>query len=305
MAIDNFVPELWAAAVQAPFEAELVYAQSSVSNREYEGQIQQKGDTVHITTVGAPTIRAYDKSADITVEDVEDGEITLVVDQGDYFAFKVQDIDRQQAAGDFQSSATTQAGYGLKDKMDRFVAGLIQPGVQAANKVGRAVVVNNDGGTPDGTQTTAWGLLVALRQKLDKASVPSAGRYVVVPPEFISAALFDSRFVKVNESGTDTGLRNGIIARAAGFDILQSNNVPTVGGSGADKDDLVIAAGIPDALSVAQQLVKTEALRMQTRFADMVRGLNVYGGKLTRANGVATATARFAPGAGGTAAPTA
>lgn len=298
MAITNFIPELWAAAVQEPFEKALVFGQPTIANRKYEGEIRQKGDTVNITTISAPTIRDYDKDEDITIEDVSDANIKLVIDKGDYFAFRVNDVDKVQAAGDFQGSATRQAGYGLRDKVDQYIAGLFNVaagsgGPHADNRLGNVSVINGTGtGKPGDGQTTAWNVLVQLQNRLNKKSVPTDGRYVVIDPDFLSALENDPRFTSVSDSGSSETLRNGQVGRAAGFDVLLSNNTHK-----ASSRSLVVA-GIPDALSFANQLVEVEALREQARFADLVRGLNIYGAKLTRPDGVATANVEYVPGTG-------
>lgn len=110
MPITNFIPELWSAAVQVPFEKTLVYAQGTVSNRQYEGQIREQGDTVHVTSIADPTVRPYDKSTDLTTEDLDDEQVSLTVDQGAYFSFRVNDVDRVQAAGDFQDRPPSEPG---------------------------------------------------------------------------------------------------------------------------------------------------------------------------------------------------
>lgn len=298
MAITNFIPKLWNSAIQLPYEKALVFGQPSVVNRNYEGTIRQQGDTVNITTIGDPTIKAYDKGADIEVEDLTDGTLKLVIDQGDYFAFRVNDVDAVQAAGDFRSPATQRAAYGLKDKVDTYIASLFNlsaanGGPIAANRLGDVSVINGTGtGKPGTGQTTAWNVLVGLQERLNKQNVPTDGRYAIVPPEFLSALLQDPRFTRVDASGTSDGLRNGIVGRAAGFDILMSNNVPTASSRS------LITAGVPGALTFASQLTETEAMRSQGRFADIVRGLNIYGAKITRPEGLATANAEFVAGTG-------
>lgn len=87
----------------------------------------------------------------------------------------------------------------------------------------------------------------------------------------------------MDASGNDQGLRNGIVGRAVGFDVLVSNNAPSTAGR-----ELAIA-GVPDAFAFASQLVETEALRDPSHFGDIVRGLNVYGAAVTRPEGIATA----------------
>lgn len=298
MAIENFIPELWSAAVQLPFEKALVFGQPTVVNRQHEGTIRQQGDTVNVTTIGAPTIREYDKTADLTIEDVSDGTVKLTIDQGDYFAFRVNDVDRVQAAGDFEGPATSQAGQGLRDKVDQHIASLFNVaagsgGPHADNRLGNVSVINGTGtGKPGDTQTTAWNVLVDLQNRLNKKSVPMDGRYAIIDPDFLSALENDPRFSRVDASGSPETLRNGIVGRAAGFDILMSNNTVK-----AASRSLVVA-GVPGALSFANQLVETEALRSQARFADIVRGLNVYGAKLFRPEGVATANVEYVAGTG-------
>lgn len=276
MAITNFVPELWSAAVQVPFERSLVYAQGSVVNRKYEGQITQMGDTVHVTSIADPTIRTYDKTTDLTTEDLDDSSTSLVIDQGNYFSFRVNDVDKVQAAGDFQGPATARAGYRLKDGLDTHVAGLYTTAA-AANQLGVIEVAKDQSGT-------AYDILVELSVKLTQADAPTDGRYVVVPPEFHGVLQRDDRFVRVDASGTDATLRNGTVGRAAGFDILLSNNAPTTA-----EGERVVQAGIPDAISVAEQITQTEALRAQARFADIVRGLHVFGAHVFEPTGLATA----------------
>jgi hypothetical protein len=298
MAITNFIPELWAAAVQLPFEKALVFGQSTVANTKYEGVIKEQGDTVNITTISDPTIRTYDKNADITIEDLTDGQLKLLIDQGEYFAFRVNDVDRVQAAGDFQSPATQRAGFGLKDKVDQYIASLFNLAANAggpitANRLGNVSVVNGTGtGKPGAGQTSAWSVLVDLQNRLNKNSVPTDGRYAIVDPDFLSALEHDPRFSAVDASGSSETLRNGLVTRAAGFDVLLSNNTVK-----AASRSLVVA-GIPDALSFANQLVEVEAMRSQSRFADIVRGLNIYGAKITHPEGLATANVEYVPGTG-------
>lgn len=293
MAIENFIPELWSAAVLQPFEQSLVFAQPQICNRDYEGEIQQMGDTVHVTTISRPTIQSYSKTTDITIEDLTDTGTSLLIDQGDYFGFRVNDIDRVQAAGNFESTGVAEAGIGLRDKVDKYIAGLIAAGALAANKMGDAHIIDDDPSKAGTAQTTAYQVLVKLREKMDIAGVPTVGRYVAVNPEMISALLMDKRYTDLSASGSTEGLLNGQVGRGAGFDVLVSNNLPTVGGSGTNKNYKVITAGVAAATSFAMQLTNVEALREEKRFANIVRGLQVYGAKVFRPAGLATANVVF------------
>lgn len=299
MSVVSFVPKLWAAGLLVPYHGASVFTQGSVANRDYEGEITRKGDSVEINTIGSVTIRDYDPDADLTFDSVSTAGQTLLIDQAKVFSFYVNDVDKVQAAGDFKSHAITEAGISLAEVADAFAATVVARNADAANKIGRVKIVSGGTGIAGDGQITAYDLLVDLGQKLNEADVPLAGRYVVVPPAFVAATQKDDRFARVDASGSDETLRNGLVARAAGFDILISNRLATVGGTGAAKDDKVIVAGVPGAFTFADQIVNVEAGRSEKRIADWVRGLNVFGAKVTRPKGIATASIQaFEPGTG-------
>lgn len=280
MSINNFKPEIWSAQLLDALENALVYAQPALVNRDYEGEISTQGQSVHITTIGDPTIFDYDKNSNLNYEEVETAGTDLIIDQAKAFAFRLDDVDKAQALLNPMVKMAQNAAYGLRDRADAYVASLYT-GVSAANTLGST-------GAPINTYSTATDaydkVLVPLRTKLDRSNVPSEGRYVVVSPEFEGSLLKDDRFVRVDASGTETGLRNGMVGRAAGFDILKSNNTPVPSG-----DTQVIQAGYPGAITYAEQILETEALRLQNTIADAIRGLHVYGAKLLRPTGIAVA----------------
>jgi hypothetical protein len=278
VAISNFIPEIWSAALLESLKKSLIYAAPGVVNRDYEGNIAQAGDTVRITSISRPTVATYvPNSTVITPQAIVDADRALVIDQVKYWAFEVDDVDQRQAAGNVLPAATAEAAYALGDVMDQFVAGLY---TQAANNVAGTTVT-------DATATTWTNVydhcLVPLKVALDVANVPSAQRYVILPPVVLGYLLRDNRFIRVNESG-DSGdaLRNGMVGRASGFDILMSNNAPVVSAG-----VYAVQAGVPQAITFAEQINKTEAYRPQSSFADAVKGLALYGARVIRPDALA------------------
>ncbi|WP_416565058.1 phage capsid protein [Nocardia testacea] len=268
-----------------------------MANRKYEGTIRQKGDTVHVSTIGDPTVNPYDKTTDLVVEDLSDDETAMTIDQGDYFAFRVNDVDELQSAVNFEDPATARAGYKLQNQVDLFLYGLLRAGVLAGNQMGRITVTDGEPEKATAGQLSMYRVAVALREKLDRKAVTKNGRYLAIPPELLSPLLLDERFVHADKLGGNGNapLLNGTVGRMAGFDILESNNINKVGGSGANKDDYVIVAGVSEALSFANQLSNVETIRDQKRFADIIRGVNIYGGKVFRPEGLASASVLLAP----------
>lgn len=283
MSLENFIPELWSARLLVSLRKFLVYGQDGVVNRDYEGEIQQMGDTVRINSIGPVTIGTYTKNTNINdPETLTDAQTTLTIDQAKYFNFQVDDIDRAQQNPKVMDQAMQEAAYALRDAADQYIAGLYA-GVAAGNTIG-------DDTTPIvPTKTDAYEYLVDLGVKLTDAKVPMDGRWVVVPPWFYGLLLKDDRFVDASKAGTTEGLRNGQVGMAAGFTVLQSHNVPNTAGA-----KYKIIAGHSMAISYAEQINKVEAYRPEKRFADAVKGLHLYGAKLVRPGAIAVMTANKA-----------
>lgn len=275
----NFIPTVWAARLLSALEKSLVYGQAGVVNRDYEGEISQSGDTVKIASIGDPTIGSYTKDTDITVQVLTDAEQTLLINQQKYFAFTVDDIDKQQQNVNAMDEAMTRAAYGLRDLADQFIAASYTL-VPSANLVGST-------GSPvaAGAANAAYEHLVNLSVKLDEANIPTEGRWVVVPPFFHGFLLKDDRFVKYGGASQEATLRNGIVGEAAGFNVMKSNNVPI-----ASSDKYKVIAGHSMGYSYAEQISKVESYRKEKGFADGVKGLHVYGGKLVRPTAWAVGT---------------
>ncbi len=273
----TFIPEIYSAIMLTSLKKAHVYAQPGVVNRDYEGDIRGQGDTVKIRSLSRPTIGTYTKgSTTITPEQLTDAQRALYIDQSKYFAFELDDVDAAQSAGGELTTALQEATYGLRDVADQYVAGLYT-GAQSANQLGTIAVT---------TAAGAYTVLRRLRTALNKANVPMEGCYAIVPAFFEGLLLEDDRFVRVDASGSDQGLRNGIIGRALGFDVMMSNNAPLVTG-----DDWAVQAGHPSAIAYAEQIVKVETYRPDDSFSDAVKGLHVYGAKLIRPDAIATCIA--------------
>lgn len=269
--INNFIPTVWSVKILKALEKFHIFGSPATCNREYEGEIRDKGDSVKINSVGDITIKDYTKNSDIDGPDeLDDAGQMLNITEGKYFNFAVDDVDKVQSNANVMAEAMNRAGYGLRDKADIFIAAN-HIYVPAANLIG-------DDTTPIVlTKENLYDYLVDLKVKLTEANVPEEGRFAIVPAWCEGLLLKDDRFVAAGTSTSDNVIRNGKIGRAAGMDIYVSNNTPHTAGT-----KYKIIAGHPMAYTFAEQIVKIEAYRPEARFADAVKGLHVYGGKLIR-----------------------
>ena len=276
MAISAFIPEVFSADLLVNLEKSLVYGATGVVNRNYEGEISQFGDTVHITSLADPTIGTYASHTDIVTEQVTDSAQTLLINQAKYFSFEVDDIEKRQARGDVMAEQARKAAYRLRDVADQYIASVMAAGVDAGNLIAEGTI----------TASGAYDKLVDLAVILDEDNVPTEGRFVVITPKFHGLLLKDSRFIAAGDSAGASVRANGVVGEAAGFSVRKSNNVPDGPGVGAGK---LIIAGSDIATTYAEQIASVEADRLEKRFADFVKGLHLYGTKVIRPTALAAA----------------
>lgn len=298
MSVASFIPKLWAPELLVPFKKSSIYTQPGIADTKYQPMLQNSGDTVEINSIGNATIKNHDRTKDLEYDDLTTTSVKLVMDQEKYYGFRVSDVDRVQAAGDFASAATNQHGSEMADKIDKAVAEALKEG--AGNKLkNQAVFDGSDFYRPGFGQITAWDVVRKLATELNKVSAPTSQRWIVVGPNFGSALLADRRVTQAHAAGTDIVARNGLISSIPqlGLNVYQSNNAPVTAGREG------IVAGVPGALAFATQLRELEAFRDPDRFGDIIRGLQVFGAKVVNPKGLVYVETDVAQGALGSAAP--
>lgn len=280
MAITTFIPEVWDARILANLQKALVYA--NLVNRDYEGEITQMGDTVHINSLSDISIKSYTKNTDIADPDqLATTDQALTIDQGDYFNIYINDVDATQARADLMDTAMANTAYGFAEVTDKYIAGLLKAGTIKSG-------LGTDATPLVITANNAYNTLVDIKTAMDKANVPKEGRWIVMPPEFEGFMLQDTRFANGTGADAESRLAIGSVAKACGFDIYISNNVPNTSNA-----KYKIIASYNGACTYADQILNTEAYRREKGFDDGVKGLHVYGAKVTRPEAVAVATCNF------------
>jgi len=142
--------------------------------------------------------------------------------------------------------------------------------------------------TPAAGDTFPLTVIARMSRLLDQQNVDSQGRWLVVDPVFMELLKDeDSRLFNADFGGG--GLQNGQVGtQIHGFTVYTSNNLPTLGtgpsttGTNSSTNFGVIVAGHSSAVATAEQINKTETYRDPDSFADIVRGMHLYGRKILR-----------------------
>ena len=337
----NFSPVIYSKQVQLAFRKSTVVG--SITNSDYFGEISAMGDTVRIIKEPEITVKEYARGAQITPQDLDDEDFTLVVDKANYFAFKMDDIEEAHSHVNFSQLASDRAAYRLADQYDQEVLGYLSgfkqssisslagtandtvSGSKAVSTAGSDELLTSmklrkdsfgnittssagdhsiplaprmGGATSQATATaTPLQVIARMGRLLDTQFVDAQGRWLVLHPTFVEILKDEDSRLLNSDFGESGGLRAGLaIGKIHGFDVYMSNNLPSVGTgpgtSGSDNQNSnygVIVAGHSSAVATAEQINKTETYRDPDSFADIVRGMHLYGRKILRPEALVTA----------------
>ena len=153
-----------------------------------------------------------------------------------------------------------------------------------------SIATHADGSTGEATPLEVLNRMARL---LDQQNVDRDGRWVVVDPVFAEQLNDENSKLLNNDfaSGSTDILRNGRIVSGMirGFRVYMSNNLPSIGTGPATIDTNgsashygALIAGHDSAVATASQVEKVESYRDNDSFADIVRGMHLYGRKVLR-----------------------
>lgn len=270
MSTKNFIPTIWSDLIFRDYDKTLVFA--SLVNREYEGAIRNFGDTVKINEIGAVTTNTY--SGSVTYDDPEDASKLLIIDQKKYAAVQVDDIDEAQSKPRTLGEITRKMGVSMAETVDEFIASF-------ADDAGLTTGLGTESVPISITSANVTTYMATIAQLMDENNNPQAGRVAVVPPWFIHK--INQADITKNTDNSRT-LESGYVGMYYGFDLYMSNSIEHNGATWY-KPMFFLRN---DTISFAQQILTTEAMRLEDSFKDGLRSLMVYGGKVTRPSSLAT-----------------
>ena len=248
MAVTNFIQQIWSKKIQDDLELKCKLVDNCL--RDYEGDCKY-AQSVKILGVGEPTIGAYDGTKDITIEDMSDRSQILTIDQANYFAFYVDDVDQAQSVPGLAEKYQEKAVHGLAVARDTYVANLI------AGATNKTTVTMTEEGFKKGIDDA----IVALRER----NFDEEGVIEITPAAY---NLFKNHLITLSTNNPEL-IRKGVVGVYDQFDVIMSNNLKTPGCVRGKK-----------AIAFAGQINEVEALRAEKRFKDIIRGLDTFGAKV-------------------------
>ena len=254
MAVTNFIQSIWSKKIQDDLELKCKLVDNCL--RDYEGDCKH-AQSVKILGVGEPTIGAYDSSKDINIEEMSDKGQILTIDQANYFAFYVDDVDQAQSVPGLPEKYQEKAVHALAVARDTFVANKIKEGTNITTASAK---------TGDAIKKAIDDAIVALRER----NFNEKGVIEISPRVFNE---FKNNLITLSTDNPEY-IKRGIVGVYDGFEVKMTNNLIK------DTTHVYCCVRGKKAIAFAGQLDKVEACRAEKRFADIVKGLDVYGAKV-------------------------
>ena len=273
MAVTNFQQTIWSKSIQK--ELKTITSLRNHCDFQYEKD-SKNAKEVKILSVTRPTIRTYSPGTSLTREGLTDASLTLQLNQYRYFDFEVEDIDKAQSVPGLMEDASRQASLGLAEEGDKYVASLIEAGVE-------------DGTSPLGQSSS----VISLTKANAVASVEDGFAYLYekncrVNDTFyleVAPKVFTLYRQALTELSTDNPevLKKGAVGKINNAYVCIENLLPT-GKTGTGSADNVYynVLRTSKAIAFAEQIDKVEAYRPHDAFQDALKGLYVFGAKIVR-----------------------
>lgn len=298
-----FIPTIWSGKLIEKFYDATVLA--AIANSDYEGEITNQGDKVVIRTKPTIAINDYEADQALVVERPSSNIVELLIDKGKYFNTILDDVMEVQADLNQLSMWADDASEQMKIVIDSEVLAYIASEMIVANSGAVAGRLSGDvdlgtvaapiemidrvGKGFDGPE--AVDVITRLGQVLDEQNIPETGRWLIIPA-WMAALIKRSELRDASLVGDSVSmLRNGRLGMIDRFTVYMSNLLPAVA-SGGGGDHTQIYAGHSHGLTFASQLTKVETLRGESTFGTYLRGLQVYGRKVTDPTAIAMGRVR-------------
>lgn len=255
MAVTNFIQSIWSKKIQDDLELKCKLVDNCL--RDYEGDCKY-AQSVKILGVGEPTIGAYKSGTDITIEEMNDKGQLLTIDQANYFAFYVDDVNQAQSVPGLKEKYQEKAVHGLAVARDAYVAGLIK-GVTTNVTTATAL-------TEAGIKQAIDAAIVSLRER----NFDEEGVIEITPAVY---NLFKNNLITLSTNNPEY-IKKGIVGVYDDFEVVMSN------GLAKDSTHAYCDVRGKKAIAFAGQINEVEALRAEKRFKDIIRGLDTFGAKV-------------------------
>lgn len=257
----NFKPMFWSKYCQTELKKDLILA--NWCDYQFEGELKL-GSRLKIVGAVRPTIQKYIPGQDLEIENLGDNSQYLDITESDAFAFEVDDVDKAQSIKGYLETQFNEAKTALAESADAFVGKLAKD-------------CNADMMSASIDLSTVTSFLTSINDAHIKLYANNVSAKTELAAELTPEHIVGLRS-ELAELFTENVefVKRGALGKYANTYLRMSNNLYN---DGTDTYEMVRTK---KAIAFAGQIDKVETARKEKGFADIIKGLHVYGAKIVR-----------------------
>lgn len=303
MAYQTFIPTVWNASLNRELERRHIFAKHT--NREYEGDVKELGDSVRILNVGRPTIHKTNTDNKDTfhkqlneAEIIENSSITMPIKQIAYYRYYIGDIDKQQAKNDGRVMAAYQkeTAEALANDIDVYIAKEVFPKAplftnEFADASHKYIKIVSGDSNIDNKELNVLDFLDGLVEKARENDIPDSTKlYVATTPRFFTNAR--RALMKLSTDNTEI-IEGKEYLKYYNLRLEWSNNVKKVAKKGEQEAYEYLTMRTDRAVAFVHPMTHAEPYRPENGFADAIKGFILYDSMITRPKEIFSARIRY------------
>lgn len=260
MAIPSFIPKTWSPKLLDVYKRPLPFL--ALAGRDYEAELLEYGDTVHIGALTPCAVRPYVAGNALAApESLSGTDRTLVLDHSVYSHVQVKDTEAAEARVNLIEETKKIMLRRFDEDLETFILETIIDGA----------------GIPGSMDASAdlYPQVLGMIMSMVAHNCPIRGTAVILPHNMYGAVAQSVSFGASAAAPSAVGLKRGALCSILGVDFYYS-------------DDLVDqCVGLaPGALQVASR-VSLETYRIDADFATGIKGFSLAGAKVVQSDGCA------------------
>ena len=274
MSVDNMIPEIWSARLLVQFDRMNVW--QPLFN-DISSELSMGGDTVHIGEITSTvTIGDHVRNTAVgTPDTITTADSTLTVDQMKEFSFMLDDVDAMQTRPMLMDEVARKTGVQMGNIINDYLRGIFEATVPSATPDNQLATANNTDHAEFAEQLLAQ--MLDVWEAMTDANIPLDQRYVVMSTK-VAKKLIAQLVGETNDSEYRIqAFIQALMPHLYGFRPIIDKGIDK---TGAKQHRVYLGRTNPMGNLAVYQIRTLEGFRSQTYFADVIRGLYVYGAKV-------------------------
>lgn len=221
--VDPLIPEIWTKDFLDLYHTECVMR--DLVNTDFEGDLKNGGDTVHVNVAGTITLNDYTREQTITYQTITATKESMTISDQRYWAFRLDVLDVAQLTVDMMAKEREEAALTYRDAVDTTLLAHYA-NTDAAN------VRGSTGAPINLTKDNIFDEFTKMGTLLRVANARGRKKRAVVSAQIAELVQLSPELRTRSTGIVDTNIQNGLMVKNfAGWELHVTTNMATVSGA--------------------------------------------------------------------------